>query len=187
MVYLMGMAIDAIYVILALEFIGAISFILFWYWYNKGKFQALICEKYLETYKIKKKMKVKMSATEFTWNRFTYIIDFKCAIIDEKGKPIIYYTYEIAQPIKTLIGISTTVDSQTFKILSDGKIMQHLGDRKITKTYMYIIVACVVMLGVLGVVSVYMISKNNADVIALTKEYLNATATFYKNNPIIVR
>jgi hypothetical protein len=182
-----GLDIPAIYLIVGFEFLGAVAFMIGWFIYNKDKFQALLCEKFLNTYRIKKKIKISLTRTEFKWKNFNYQIDFKHAIIDDKNKPILYYLYEGALPIKPIEGIETHIDAQTFKVLSDGKVMQHIGDRKMTKTYMYIIVAAVIMIGVVGIVGLVLMNQSNNNIIQLSKQFLNVTKSYLANNqPIVV-
>lgn len=172
---LLGVNIPDIMVIMLFEGGGAMAFLVFWMFYNKNKFTVLICESYLETLKIKKKMKVSLAKIEFKWGKFAYHINFKHALIDNKGKPILYYKYELAEPIIALTGIGTQVDSQVFKIVTDGKIMGHMSDKKMTKTYMYLIFALIVVIGIVSVFSIFMMSQDSKEITSLTREILNIT------------
>ncbi len=182
-----GANIPDIAIILLMEGLGGSAFLVFNFVNNKNKFTALICEKYIDTYRIKKKLKVPLQSTSFKWKMFAYNVAFDKCIIDDKNKPIIYYLYHGAKPIFPLSGITIKEDAQVFKIVTDGRIMQHLGERKMSRTYMYIILALIIVIGVVGVFSMYSIQQNNKDIFQLTRELMNVTKSLIPENPVVIK
>jgi hypothetical protein len=186
MIDLFGFSVNEIYLILGLELGGGIIFILGWFLYNKDKFTALICEKYLNTYKIKKKMKVSMQQINFKWGVFSYAVDFNRCIIDNKSKPVIYYLYHGAKPILPLAGLDIKEDSQTFKIVTDGRIMQHLGSRRSDKLFTYIIIGCIVVIGIISAFSIYQSGQQAKEIMVLTRQLMNVTKASLEHGGVII-
>lgn len=178
--------IDAIYIVLGVEILGGLGTILGLFLYNKNRFTVNLCEKYLKTFKIVKQMKVKIDATNFKWKDFLYYIDYSCAIIDKKNKPLLYYLVKGARPIKPFTGMEIKEDSQTFKVYNDGKTMQHLGNRKMDKTFMYIIIALIAVCAIVIVFSLYTSSQNNKNILELSKSVMNITKSLINQQGGIV-
>lgn len=183
---LFGINIPDIMLILSLEGVIGVLFIASFVIYNRNRFTALLCEKYLNTFKIKKKMKPSLFATEFTWKSFTYQVDMTKAIVDNRNKPIIYYNYIYAKPITVLTGQTNVEDAQVFKIVNDGKIMTHLGDRKMTRTYMFIILGLIVVVGVVSVASIYFMQQNGKDISILARDMANITKSLINSNNRVI-
>jgi len=184
MINIFGYYFNEIIVFIMLECIACVVGVIGWVIYNKNRFDVYLCEKYLQTYKIKKKMKAKYTDIEIKWKDKGYSIDFANAIIDVKGKPNLYYNYLDATPIMPLMGLKVRHDSATFKVAMDGNIMKHLSSRKMDKWYTYIILALVIGLVAIGGFALYQQQQSTIELANLANRMLNMTIA--NSNKIII-
>lgn len=175
MVKIFGMLIPEIWIILILEALFGIGIIVGWLLYIKGRFIAYICESYVGTYKVKKKLRISLSKENFSWGNNAYSVNLSYAIFDNKNKPVLYYLLNKAEPIQPLTGIKIKEDSKTFKIAMDGKIMQHLANRRVEKMFTYIILGLVFVILVVGVYSLWSMQQSNHEIVRLADRVLNMT------------
>ena len=183
MIRIFGTYINEIWLIVGLEFFGGISFIIGYLIWNRYRFNVYICERYLDTWKVKKKLKAKMTDIEIKWKDFGYIIDFTSAFIDSKNKPVLYYNFRGAKPIKLLTGMQIKEDSETFRIAMDGKIMRHMASKRMEKWYTYIILGLVVGMIVIGVYAMYNQQEMSFEIARLTDRMINMTL---RNQNVVV-
>lgn len=185
MVNIFGLKIDIIWLLILSEFLGGVIFGIAYFIYNKNRFDIYLCEKYLDTYRIKKKIKKKLEDKEFSWGKTNgFKIDFTYAIMDTRNKPVLYYNYLSAEPIKPFKDITNKIDSATFKILMDGKVLSHMGSRKNEKMLVYVIGGLILAIVIIGVYSLYNQQTLTNEIIRLTNRMINIT--MIKKDGIII-
>jgi len=175
MIRILGNYYNEIWLIIAIEFIGGITFGLTYWLYNRHRFIVYLVEPYLNTFKVKKKLKIHMSNEEFKWKDKGYFIDFKYAVADMKNKPILYYNYLDSQPMQLLKDMTIEKDAKTYKVAMDGKVMQHLASRRMEKWYTYIIIALVCAMIIVVVYAMYNQNELTNEFARLTSRMINQT------------
>lgn len=176
MIRIFGAYYNEIWLIIAFELLCGVFFAVGYWLYNRYRFTVYLCEPYLNTFKVKKKMKAKMSSEDFKWGNKTFFIDFKYAISDSKNKPVLYYNYLSASPMQIFKDMSiTSMDSKTFNIATDGKVMQHLASKRLEKWYTYIIIALVLGMVIVVIYAMYNQSQMTNEFAKLTSRMINIT------------
>jgi hypothetical protein len=176
MIRILGNYYNEITIMIIMELTGGTLFFIGYWLYNRYRFMVYLCEPYLNTFKVKKKKKVLMSAESFNWKDKEYFIDFNYAIADNKNKPLLYYNYLNAQPMQLLKDMRIkNMDSKTFKIATDGTVMKHLGSRRMEKWYTYIIIALVIGMILIVLYAMYNQSQMTNEFARLTSRMINIT------------
>lgn len=177
-------------IIIGFEVSCAVLFLLGYYVYNKNRYTVCLCEYYLDkTYRIKKELKIPLTNETFKWGDYEYKVNFDYAIIDKKNKPRLFYNYEACEPIQPFMDmeIEKGKSAKIFKVAMDGNIMKHLSNRKMQSVYMYIIMGCVAIVGIVAIYSIYNMSQQNDKMITITRQLMNITRQVIKNdNGVII-
>lgn len=176
-----------IWTILQAEFIvGALLALFVGYWVYIRKAVKMKIMANSGGWRIVKEFDAPLKASEKKWNKETYFIDLKMAFLDKRQNPILYYELHKFEPMKMSIS-GSIFDAKALQNILDNHDLADLKHGEKEKLLLYIIVGCVVMIGVVAGVGYYFNNQQTVAILELSKRFAGTVYNMTKTGGVIIR
>lgn len=152
------------------------------YWiYIRKAIKMKIMTKTGDGWRIVKEVDAAMNAHEKKWGKDTYHINLDMAYLDKRQNPILHYELHRFDPIQTGFARGK-FDAQALQNILDNHDLADLKHGEKEKILVYVIIGCVVVIGIVAGVGYYFNSQTSAQIVELSKQFAATIQNVTKGN-----
>jgi hypothetical protein len=183
-VEILGQLVDIWFIIKAQVLMGGVLGLVILYWVYIRKAVKMKIMANSGGWRIVKELDAPLKASEKKWNKETYFIDLKMAFLDKRQNPILFYELHKFEPLNLSIS-GSIFDAKALQNILDNHDLADLKHGEKEKLLLYIIVGCVVVIGVVAGVGFYFNSQQTGAILELSRRFAGTIANMTKSTVII--